>query len=363
MPKHYIIPIFVPHFGCPHDCVFCNQKKITGLSTSVKPEHVEKIILEHLETFKDPSTIELAFFGGSFTAIDMDIQRELLAIPLSYKKMNKIHKIRLSTRPDAIDRQVLDMLKEHQVDIIELGVQSLDDQVLDASGRGHTSQDLYRAAKLIREYDIKLGLQMMLGLPGDTREKALETAREFVPLDPFCVRIYPTLVIRDTYLEKSYLEGSYKPMDLEEAVDLSSELLMIFWVNHIDVIRIGLQPTENIQMGKDVVAGPFHPAFRQLVEGNIYRKILVEYLDKLPMDLRDSELLIEAHNKIISSIAGQGGENRKFIQNRYSFKKIKILGNKEDRDRINISIKDHSDIIRIKDWVEAYLEKRDLFHK
>lgn len=205
MNKHYIIPIFVPHLGCPHDCVFCNQERITGLSTSVTSEEVENIIEEHLKTFKSPSIIEVAFYGGSFTAIDIEVQKSLLAIPLRYKKEKKIDYIRLSTRPDAIDDLILTNLKDHLVDTIELGVQSLNQEVLDLSGRGHTTDDVYEAVNLIKEYGFNLGLQMMVGLPGDTRERAINTCKEFIKLDPFCVRIYPTLVIVDTFLERQYL--------------------------------------------------------------------------------------------------------------------------------------------------------------
>ena len=165
MSRHYIIPIFVPHFGCPHDCVFCNQKKITGSSTNVTDKDVERIIEEHLLTFKFPSTIEVAFYGGSFTAIDIEIQKSLLAVPLKYKRENKINYIRLSTRPDAIDIVILKNLKDYLVDTIELGVQSLDQEVLDLSGRGHSVEDVYESANLIKKHGFNLGLQMMIGLP------------------------------------------------------------------------------------------------------------------------------------------------------------------------------------------------------
>lgn len=356
MSKHYIIPIFVPHFGCPHDCVFCNQKKITGLSTTVKPEDVDRIISEHLLSFKDPSTIEVAFFGGSFTAIDINIQRELLAVPVKYKKSKQIDGIRLSTRPDAIDNEILEMLRENLVDTIELGVQSLDNQVLYKSGRGHSASDVYKACKLIKEYKINLGLQMMVGLPGDTKEKSLHTCKEFIKLDPFCVRIYPTLVIKETFLESEYLNNRYKALDLEQAVDISSVLLMNFMVNNIDVIRIGLQPTENIQMGKDVVAGPFHPAFRQLVEADIYLKVIEAYFLKNKLQSKDKELTIEVNKKLISSIAGQKSANRKFLLEKYNFKKIKILSSNIDLDTINIYLDGEFSSISINHMINIYLK-------
>ncbi len=357
MTRHYIIPIFVPHYGCPHDCVFCNQKKITGLSTSVRAKDVDEIIREHLLTFKNPGTIEVAFFGGSFTAIDIEVQKELLAIPVKYKKSKKINKIRLSTRPDSIDIEILKMLKDNLVDTIELGVQSLDDDVLKKSGRGHSASDLYKAAKLIKEHDINLGLQMMIGLPGDSKEKSIHTCREFIKLNPFCVRIYPTLVIKETFLENEYLENRYKPISLKEAVEISSIILMMFMINNIDVIRIGLQPTDSIQLGKDVVAGPFHPAFRQLVESDIYLKLIKTYFAREKLQTENKNLLIEGNNKIISFISGQKSSNRKYLMNKYKFNKIKILEKDIDLNKINIIIDEHSSTINIKDMMKLYLNR------
>lgn len=356
MSRHYIIPIFVPHFGCPHDCVFCNQKRITGLSTNVTPREVEKTIEEYLATFKPDSFIEVAFYGGSFTAIDIDIQKKLLEVPYNYKKAGKINNIRLSTRPDAIDDIILDNLKKYSVDTIELGVQSLDEKVLYASGRGHTSEDVYRAAKLIKKYGFNLGLQMMIGLPEDTLEKDLHTCKEFIKLKPSCVRVYPTLVIKDTFLEKLYLRKKYKPLSLNEAIDISSLLLMLFNLEDIEVIRMGLQPTENIQMGKDVVAGPFHPAFRQLVEANIFR-ILLEYFIKYNgISTEGKELIIEANNKNVSAIAGQKSSNINYFIKKYKFNKIKIYPKEIGRNIINVIIEENSKVMDIKLFTKAYLK-------
>lgn len=359
--SYYIIPIFVPHLGCPHDCVFCNQKRITGLSTDVTKEYVNKTIIEHLNTFpKENITVEVAFYGGSFTGIDKNIQRELLSVPLKFKEEGRIHGIRLSTRPDYIDHEILALLKEYRVDTIELGVQSLNDDVLLQSGRGHTSQEVYMASKLIKEYGFNLGLQMMVGLVGDTREKSLYTAKEFVKLDPYCVRIYPTLVIKDTFLEKLYERNIYKPLELEEAVNITTDILMLFQYHDIHVIRVGLQPTENITLGKDVVVGPFHPSFRQLVESNIMKIILKEYLDEINGDYKDT-LVMEVHGRNISYISGQKSSNLDYLKRVYGFKKIKIYGNNElSLDSIKITLGDIIGNIDKKLAIKKHLSKLKL---
>ncbi len=360
MTRHYIVPIFVPHFGCPHDCIFCNQKKITGLTTNVKPEDVENIINEYLGYFRKDSYIEVAFYGGSFTAIDMDTQSALLEIPYRYKTKGIIDAIRMSTRPDAIDNSILENLKKYNVDTIELGVQSLDETVLDKSERGHTAQDVYEASELIKSYGFNLGLQMMLGLPEDSFVKSLYTCREFIKLNPYNVRIYPTLVIKGTFLEKQYLQGKYKPLSLQEAVDQSSILLMLFYINDINVIRVGLQPTENIQMGKDVVAGPFHPSFRQLVESNIYRALLDFYFSKQDLETENKELILEVNQRTISLLVGQKSSNTIYLKERYGFINIRIYGNDYNSNEIVIKIDDFYDKINIKSLMKSYLMQNSL---
>lgn len=360
MGRHYIIPIFVPHFGCPHDCVFCNQKRITGLSTNVTPGEVESIIKDHLATFKPDSTVEVAFFGGSFTAIDMNIQKQLLEIPYKYKRDGLIHAIRMSTRPDAIDDEILANLREYSVDTIELGVQSLDDEVLFASGRGHTGEDVYKASDLIKSYGFNLGLQMMVGLPMDGMDKNLYTAKEFIKLSPYCVRIYPTLIIKDTFLEKLYLNNKYSPLTLEEAIDVCSILLMLYEINNVHVIRVGLQPTENIQLGKDVLAGPFHPAFRQMVESNIFRIVMDRYIKRKNIVTKGKELIIESNKSKVSSIAGQKSSNIKYFKEKYNLAGMKIYGRLENKDDITITIGEFYDKINMVSLMKSYLEDKSL---
>ncbi len=269
--KYYHIPIFVPHRGCPYDCVFCNQRRITGNVRQTTPDDVTEIIKRHLETIpRHDSHTEAAFFGGSFTGIPMSEQNALMDRVQPYISDGRICGIRLSTRPDYIDGPILENLKRHHVTAIELGVQSMSDDVLLASGRGHTAETAKAAAKLISEYGFELGLQMMTGLPGDSDERAIQTARDIIALRPACVRIYPTLVIKDTYLETMYNGKRYTPQTVDEAAELSKKLLLMFEAAGINVIRIGLQPTEEIAEGASVVAGPFHSAFGEIVESRIY---------------------------------------------------------------------------------------------
>lgn len=356
MSRHYIIPIFVPHYGCPNDCVFCNQRKITGLSTDLTEEDVEEVILSHLKSFKENSFIEIAFFGGSFTAIEIEIQKKLLNVALKYKKTGKVDEIRLSTRPDAIDDTILSMLEDYQVDTIELGVQSLDDGVLALSHRGHFSSHVYEACQLIKSYNFKLGLQMMIGLPGDTFKKSIKTANEFIRLRPECVRIYPTLVIKNTELAGDYLKGLYNPMSLDEAITLSTTLLIMFKLEGINVIRLGLQPTENIQLGKDVVAGPFHPSIRQLVESKIIRNILDSYFICNEVNTQMKDLTIESHGSNISNIAGQKSSNIKYIKEQYKFKKIKLYTKNINRNIMDISIDGFKHSINMNQALESLIK-------
>ncbi len=277
--KTYNIPVFVPHRGCPFDCVFCNQKRITGVRTDITAEKVQFIIEQYLRTLpKTDRYIEAAFFGGSFTGISLDEQSELLNAANYYLAKGRIDGIRISTRPDYINHDILDNLQKYGVTTIELGVQSMDNDVLISSNRGHTREDVIRAVELIREYPFTLGLQMMTGLPGDSEEKSLKTADELIALKPDIVRIYPTLTLKDTLLEDMYMSGEYIPQTVDEAVQLSKRLLLKFEGNNIKVIRIGLQSTDEICEHGSVVAGPVHSSFGELVESSIYYDIMNENL-------------------------------------------------------------------------------------
>lgn len=276
--KHVNIPVFISHEGCPNDCVFCNQRKITAKANAMTLEEIADQIETYSSTLDDKTYIELAFFGGSFTGIDARLQEKYLNLAAEYKRSGKIHAIRLSTRPDYITTEILDRLKLYLVDTIELGVQSLHDEVLEASNRGHKVQDVYKAVNLIKTYGFHLGIQLMVGLPGDTKERAVQSAKLAALLKPECIRIYPTLVIKETELLELCNQGIYTPLSLDQAVDWTKEMYQVFLKAQIPVIRMGLQPTELIAEGKEVLYGPFHPAFRQLVESSYFLYLMKNLL-------------------------------------------------------------------------------------
>ena len=331
MKKEYIIPIFVPHLGCPNDCTFCNQKKISGQTKKVTKQDVRNTIEYYLKNFKkDDNYIEVAFFGGSFTGIDPKIQEELLSVAYEYIKNKKIDSIRLSTRPDYIDKETLKRLKKYGVKTIELGVQSTNDYILKKCRRGHTFEDVKKASKLIRRFGFTLGHQMMVGLPESTRQDEIKTAKDLIKLKPKIIRIYPVLVISGTQLEEDYKNGDYEPLNVEQAVEISKELLVLFASKHINVIRIGLQNTSEItdpnNPNSQVVAGPYHPAFRQLVESALWYDAISEKIKKVNINIKDVQ--IDANPYDINNIIGHKRCNVTKIDNLYNTNLI-IKSNKK----------------------------------
>ena len=306
MKKQYIIPIFVPHLGCPNDCIFCNQKSISGQKKSMTKEEAKNIIDNYLASInKEDAEIEIAFFGGSFTAIEKEKQEELLKVAYEYVKEGKVESIRISTRPDCIDKETLKRLKKYKVKTIELGVQSANDYILKRANRGHTFKDVKKASKLIRWYGFKLGHQMMVGLPESTRIDEVNTAKQLIKLKPNMVRIYPVLVVKNTKLEKEYEEGKYQPLSVVQAVEICKEIVRLFADKKIDIIRVGLQNTEEISDPKnkqsEVVAGPYHPAFRQLIESAMWYDAIVGKIKKLNVKVKEVEVTvnpIDANNVI-----------------------------------------------------------------
>ena len=312
MKQQYIIPIFVPHLGCPNDCVFCNQKSISGQKKNMTKEEAKKIIENHLKNIKaEDAQIEIAFYGGSFTAIEKEKQEELLALAYEYIEKGKVESIRISTRPDAINKNILKKLKKYKVKTIELGVQSANDYILKRAGRGHTFADVKRASKMIRWNGFKLGLQMMVGLPESTRIDEINTAKALIKLKPKMMRIYPVLVVKDTKLEKDYKEGKYEPIPLVQAVETCKELVRMFANKKIEVIRVGLQNTDEITdpqaNGSQVVAGPYHPAFRQLVESAMWYDAIVAKIKRLNVKVKEVEVTVNPIDS--NNVIGHKKEN------------------------------------------------------
>lgn len=324
MKKQYIIPIFVPHFGCQNDCVFCNQKSISGQKTQMTKEKIKEIVEEYLKNIEEDAQKEIAFFGGSFTGIEVEKQEELLQAAYEYIKQGKIHSIRVSTRPDYINREILKRLKKYKVKTIELGVQSTNDYILNRANRGHDFNQVKKASRLIRFYGFELGHQMMVGLPESTRIDEINTAKALIKLKPKMVRIYPVLVIKDTKLEKEYQEGIYEPIPLIQAIETCKELVKMFATKKIEVIRIGLQNTDEITDPKEeksqVVAGPYHPAFRQLVESGLWYDSILEKIKKLNVKVQEVEVTVNPFD--VQNVIGHKKENIEKLKNTYDVELI-----------------------------------------
>lgn len=329
MVKHYTIPIFIPELACPFRCVFCDQRKISGSIKVPSLEEVEKTILTYLETIpEDNASIEIGFFGGNFTGIPQQDQHAFLKIAQKYINSKQVQSIRLSTRPDYINTEILALLKHYSVKMIELGAQSMDDGVLIKSGRGHTVQDVIDSSKLIQKEGFDLGLQMMLGLPGDSLEKCLGTAQEIVKLNPKDIRIYPTLIIKGTELADLFKEGKYEPLSMETAVSWTKDVYRIFENAHLNIIRVGLHPSEELSDSKSLLGGPYHPSFRELVLTELWKD---RFKEKLDFNLGKSIIIYVAPTELNHAI-GYNSSNKIYLENHFEAVKIKI-----DQKLINYS--------------------------
>ena len=266
--RECVIPVFVPHLGCRHECVFCNQRRISGSEKAATAATVKQAIEQSAALPRSGAKRQLAFYGGSFTAIEPERQEELLGAAAEAIGKGEIDAIRLSTRPDAIDETVLARLKRFGVETVELGAQSMDGEVLRLSGRGHTAEDVVRSSEAVKAAGFRLILQMMTGLPGDSAEKDIETAKKLITLRPDGVRIYPTVIVRDTALYDLWRAGEYREHTVEDAVAVCAQLMPLFEEANIPVIRLGLNPTEELSQGA-AVAGAYHPALGELVRSRI----------------------------------------------------------------------------------------------
>lgn len=341
MKKEYIIPIFVPHLGCKKCCTFCNQRKISGEQRQVTKDDVKKTIEYYLKNFRDTDKyIEVAFFGGSFTAIEVEKQRELLEAVQPYITSKKVNSIRLSTRPDAIDKNILKMLKSYHVKTIELGVQSSNNYILARCKRGHSFEDVKKASKLIKWYGFRLGHQMMVGLPDSNEKDDIQTAKDLIKLRPKMVRIYPVLVIKGTELEKEFNNNEFTPLTVLQAVERSKEIVKLFNKNHIEVIRTGLQNTDSIsdpsKKESEVISGPYHPAFGQLVEDAIWYDKIVEEIKKI--NAKVIKVQIEANEENINNIVGHKKENITKLKDTYALIATVKPNNKIKKNKFKIDV-------------------------
>jgi histone acetyltransferase (RNA polymerase elongator complex component) len=318
MKTHAIIPIFIPHKGCPHQCVFCNQHQITG----GKRQDPEEIIHRYLSTLKRDALhhLELAFYGGSFTAIPEEEQEYYLKLAKSYKDRGIISAIHLSTRPDYVGEKVLDRLCRYGVDVVELGVQSFHSLVLEQSGRGHTVAHVEEACGSIQERGIHLGIQLMIGLPGDSPARCLYSAEKTVEMGPRLTRIYPTVVMKGTPLYDMYQENLFMPWDFETTLQTACNMVKIIRGAEIPVIRMGLKASDILLDDKEVVAGTFHPSFRQLVESRLFKERMEDALRSAlrNIDGMQQKVHFSANDKGFSYLIGYKKSNKEYFANTYS---------------------------------------------
>ena len=330
--RESIIPVFVPHLGCPNDCVFCNQRRISGQQQPATAQTVKDAIEQSAALPRTGAKRQLAFYGGSFTAIPTSEQTALLAAAKEYLDKGEIDSVRLSTRPDAIDGEVLKRLKYYGVETVELGAQSMDDTVLRLSGRGHTAEDVVNASRQIKAAGFRLILQMMTGLPGDTDESSIETAKRIIALRPDGVRIYPTVIVRDTALYDLWQAGRYKEHSIEDAVRVCASLVPMFEEAEIPIIRLGLNPTEELSGGA-AAGGAYHPALGELVKSRIMYRRACELLCGIE---KGSSVTLGVHASKVSQMTGQHRENLKRLCADLGLRNIKVKAVETEKDEIVI---------------------------
>lgn len=318
--RHVNIPVFIPHLGCPHDCVFCNQRVISG-QRDFDPDSLEGIIDEALATVSPDDDVEVAFFGGSFTGIDRELMISLLSRTEPYIKSGRVSRLRCSTRPDYISDEILDILARYSMETVELGMQSLSDDVLSASFRGHTAGDTLRASELILKHGMRLAGQMMIGLPHSTANLELETARAICGMGCCEARVYPTIVFEKTALAAMMRRGEYTPLTVEDAAKRCADVLHVFDEHGVHVLRVGLCDGEGLHSA-ECVGGPVHPAMGELSRSVIFRENIAHELEK--SDFRGASVTVLVPRGAVSAAVGNRGENRRFFMSEYGIKHIKF---------------------------------------
>lgn len=342
--RHFNIPIFIPHLGCPYDCIYCDQKIIANQTAAPSTDQVINTIEQHLSTIPAGAWTEVAFFGGSFTAISPSQQEYYLRTVQPYIKQGRIKGIRISTRPNCINADNLDLLASYGVSMVELGVQSMRDEVLKASGRGYDSRAVQEAGNQIKRKNLQLGIQLMVGLPGDNPPKAIASAREAASLQPQAVRIYPTLVLTGTKLAVMYGENRYTPLGLEEAVSTTKEMYLIFCRHEIPVIRMGLYPGEELRKPGIVQAGPFHSSFGELVEQEVFREQAHRAIQSFWAGNGDcSDLCLYVNPRDLSKLIGHRRSNIIRLSQVLGLDRIEVKGcHDQVRDSVGVGKRDES---------------------
>ena len=322
--RPFIVPVFIPHAGCPHRCVYCNQAAVTGRAETLPgPAAFRNQVAAFLKfRGRRRGRAQIAFFGGNFLGMAEAGIRQLLAEAAGFVRSGDVQGIRFSTRPDTVSRRTLDILSGFPVQTVELGAQSMDPEVLQRSRRGHTPDDTVNAVGLLVDRGYEVGLQIMAGLPGDDGNRLMETGRRIAELAPDFVRIYPTVVLAGSPLEKWYREGMYQPLALDAAVDLVQRLYGLFRAHSIPVIRMGLQATDDLVAGGAVLAGPWHPAFGHLV-------LCAAFLTAARRALKEGggpglELVLKVHPRSVSRMRGMRNANCKLLKQDFGFRRVDV---------------------------------------
>jgi histone acetyltransferase (RNA polymerase elongator complex component) len=336
--KPFIIPIFLPHAGCPHQCVFCNQSSITATHSTLSSKDVRRQIEAFLGLRrKHRQYTQIAIYGGNFLGIHPQTIKRLLNVATEYVTAGQANSIRFSTRPDTVDRQRLAAIKMYPVNTIELGVQSMDDAVLKRSSRGHTAADTVKAVRLLREDGYEVGVQMMVGLPGDDARRLQDSARKITRLKPDFIRIYPTLVLADSPLASLYQKGDYTPLSLARAVRQVKDLYLYFKKENVAVIRMGLQATETLTDATTLLAGPYHPAFGHMVYCEIFLDMAIAQLESMNMSGRSIRLHV--HPRSISKMRGPKNENIKKLSESFHLQSIEIIPDRNlNKDQLTVTV-------------------------
>jgi histone acetyltransferase (RNA polymerase elongator complex component) len=323
--KMLIVPIFIPHEGCPYHCVFCSQVDITGTRFKADHKHILEVLKTYLgHDFKSNrrSKCEVAFYGGSFTGLPMDRQKLLLSVIRPFLQSGRVDSIRISTHPLFVDSKRLDLIKTYGVDTIELGVQSTSAQVLEESGRPCSKEELIKSTSLIKKSDFKLGLQLMLGLPGDNEKRFQKSVMDVISMKPNFVRLYPTLVLRHTALYAMYKKGLYRPWSLKRTIAALKNAILLFKMANIPIIRVGVQPDRSLK--ENLVAGPFHPSTRYLVDCQISLDLMIEKI--LSLTKMPNKITFKVPKNLISVYMGNKRENIHYIKDRFGFKDVSLVG-------------------------------------